>query len=149
MCLLDEGVSDRFVFITDIPFLSLCGGGTERCVNLPDSGCVLANLCFARTLVYPPLVSLNNGTFVAFSAVLQFKDPTTLHSSKANICIEKEAFEHGALEIRIQEVGTTTTSNPITLHANPGTNVCWMQNARPCSVSMCACSGEGAYCSVN
>ena len=78
-------------------------------------------LCFLNALPVPPPFSLNNGDFISFSAVKQFNKSES-NVTSANICILHDAFEDDFLEMRvkIQASGTTTTSNPVTLHANPG-----------------------------
>ena len=78
-------------------------------------------LCFLKALEFPPPFSLNNGDFIPVGEVKQFCKAESNETS-AKVCIEHEAFHNGSLEIRIaiQDSGTTTFSNPVTLQANPG-----------------------------
>ena len=108
-----------------LDFLTFCDGSTVRCVDLrPESDCVPVILCFLKALAVPPPFSLNNSRdFIPFSRVEQFnKSNSVINETSANLCIVHEAFDDGPLEIRIaiQDSGTTTFSNPVTLHANPG-----------------------------
>lgn len=114
-------VSPKFLRLFAVPgLLAFCDGTTAKCVNpRHDTDCVRVSMCFLHAQDFPPLVSLNNGTFQAFGTVEQYK-VFDRNRTSSNICVVPEAFEDGSVEIQIKNSGTTTISNSITLYANPG-----------------------------
>ena len=100
--------------------LTFADGAVAKCVDLshnPD--CVPVILHFVHAQRYPPLVSLNAGTFQAVSAVKQFRD-SSQNETSASFCVVPGAFENCYLKIQIQIPETANISNLVTLHANPG-----------------------------
>lgn len=126
--LMNETIGQHFqcaCFVCCIPpyvfavnLVTFCDGSTDRCVNR-RRGCVPVRLCYLQPLLFPPLFSLNNGTFHPLSSVKHIAN-SRQNLTSASFCVLLDAFETTE-EVQIRMMAMASPNiNPVVLHANQG-----------------------------